>query len=65
MTNATKSPLRTGTYTIGRSGFAKISAVEGVKTSRQMEKDFQEFDRERLTPAERRKALARKYGHKS
>lgn len=65
MVTATKSSARTGAYTIGRNGFSKISAVEGIKPSRQMDKDFEEFDRQGLSAAERRHALARKYGHTS
>jgi hypothetical protein len=65
MTKTTKSPKRSsGTYTIGREGFAKISAVEGIKPSRGMDEDFREFDKKGLPPAERRRALARKYGAK-
>ncbi len=48
-------------FVVGRSGFAKISAVEGVKLTREMHKDLQEFDRKGLSAEERRKAIARKY----
>lgn len=65
MAAKTKSPIRTRTSTIGRSGFAKISAVEGIKVSRRAEEDFREFDRQGLSAAERRKALLRKYGYKA
>lgn len=54
-----------GTHTIGRRGFAKISAVEGIALSRDTEAEFQEFDRQGLSIAERRKALLRKYGRKA
>jgi hypothetical protein len=59
-----KSARRTGGFTIGRSGFAKISAVEGLAPSRRLKEDFHEFDRLGLSAAERRRALARKYGAK-
>jgi len=49
-------------YTIGRFGFAKISAVEGVRTTATMEEDFREFERKGLSADERRKAIGRKYG---
>ena len=49
-------------YTIGRSGFAKISAVEGIVTTATMEEDFREFERQGLSAEERRKAIGRKYG---
>ncbi|HEX4095565.1 MAG TPA: hypothetical protein VHX64_02495 [Caulobacteraceae bacterium] len=45
-------------FTLGRKGFAKISAVEGIHLSRAMEDRFREFDRQGLSPAERRKAIA-------
>jgi hypothetical protein len=63
MTKVTKTPRRpSGTYTVGRDGFAKISAVEGIKVSPAAEADFREFDQRGLSAAERRRALARKYG---
>jgi hypothetical protein len=48
-------------YTIGRSGFAKISAVEGIRLTDAMDRDFQEFERKGLSPRERREAIAKKY----
>ncbi len=60
-----KSPPRLRTSTIGRSGFAKISAVEGIKVSRRAEEDFRSFDRQNLSAAERRAILLHKYGHKA
>ena len=53
------------TVTIGRRGFAKISAIEGMELSPEAEEDFREFDRLGLSPAARRRALLRKYGRKS
>lgn len=65
MATKTKSPRRSsGTYTLGRSGFAKISEVEGITTSPTLEKDFQDFDRKGLSAADRRRAIARKYGRR-
>lgn len=59
----TLSPKRTdGSFVLGRSGFAKISAVEGLKITAAMEADFREFDRKGLSAGERRAAIARKYG---
>ena len=49
-------------FVLGRSGFAKISAVEGLKITAAMEAEFREFDRIGLSPTERRAAIARKYG---
>lgn len=47
---------------LGRSAFAKISAVEGLRASRQMKSDFKKLDAENATPEQRRKYLASKYG---
>ena len=49
-------------YIIGRSGFAKISAVEGIRTTAAMEADFRAFERQGLSADERRKVISRKYG---
>jgi hypothetical protein len=49
-------------FVLDRSGFAKISAVEGPKITAAMEADFREFDRMGLSAGERRAAIARKYG---
>jgi hypothetical protein len=45
------------TFTIGRSRFERISAVEGIKTSAKIQKMFAEFDLKKLTPDQRRKAI--------
>ncbi|MFO1083095.1 MAG: hypothetical protein U1E21_00890 [Reyranellaceae bacterium] len=47
---------------IGRSAFAKISAIEGISTTAAMEADFREFERKGLSAEERRAAIRRKYG---
>jgi len=66
MAKTTKSPGRSaGAYTVGRDRFAKISEVEGIRTSRRVDEDFQEFDRKGLSPEERRREILRKYGRKS
>ena len=49
-------------YVIGRRAFARISAVEGIRTTAGMEQDFREFERQGLSAAERRKVISRKYG---
>ncbi|MFI4951356.1 MAG: hypothetical protein ACHP7A_10020 [Caulobacterales bacterium] len=48
-------------FTLGRSGFAKISAVEGIRLSSEMEKRFREFDRQGLSASDRRKVIARTF----
>ncbi len=49
-------------FTIGRSRFAKISAVEGIRMTDAMDAEFREFDRKHLSPEQRRRAISRKYG---
>lgn len=51
-------------FTLGRDGFAKISAVEGIRLSGEMQRDIREFDREALSDDERRRRIARRYGSK-
>jgi hypothetical protein len=61
--SGSKSPKRPSKgYIIGRSGFAKISAVEGIRTTAAMDEDFREFERRGLSADERRKLISRKYG---
>jgi len=48
-------------FIVGRARFAKISAVEGIRTTEEMDEDFREFDRRGLSAGERRKAIGRKY----
>ena len=56
-----RKPQKTG-FTLGRNGFARISAVEGIRLSVQMEQKFADFDRKGLSAPERREAIARDYG---
>jgi hypothetical protein len=49
--------------TIGRTGFARISAIEGIRLTEEMWDDFRAFDLKRLSNAERRKTILRKYGN--
>jgi hypothetical protein len=49
-------------YTIGRRALAKISAVEGIHLSEEVNEDFREFERKGLSPQDRRHAISRKYG---
>jgi hypothetical protein len=48
-------------YILGRRAFARISAVEGVRLSSEMEERFRDFDLKGLSASERRKALARTF----
>jgi hypothetical protein len=51
--------------TVGRDVFAKISAVEGLFLSSEMKGDFTDFDRKKLSPEERRRAIVAKYARTS
>ena len=63
MSTTIKTPKRPAKgFTLGRGSFAKISAVEGIKLSSTMKAEFRSFDKQELSPDERRKALTRKYG---
>lgn len=48
-------------FTLGRKGFAKISAVEGIRLSADMEKRFEDFDRQGVSASDRRKSIARAF----
>lgn len=52
-------------FTIGRTAFAKVSAVEGIRLSDEMIQDLRDFDRRKLSDDERGRAIARKYGRKA
>jgi hypothetical protein len=49
-------------FTIGRSNFAKISAVEGIRLSGEMEKHLRELDRQGLSPQDRLRTIMNKFG---
>lgn len=53
------------TLTLGLAGFAKISAIEGVRLSSDSRRMFEEFDRKGLNPEQRRKAIAAKHSKKA
>lgn len=52
-------------FVLGRARFAKIAAVEGIAPSKELSEDFRSFDSRKLSPAERRSYLIRKYGGKA
>ena len=49
----------TSDFVIGRRGFAKISAVEGIVLSGAMNQRTAEFDRDGLSDQQRREAIIR------
>jgi len=57
---ATTRDAKSG-FTLGREGFAKISAVEGIRLGADMERRFREFDRQELSAGDRRKIIARAF----
>ena len=58
----TKRDVESGTFVLGRSAFATISAAEGVHLSKQMNADLHRLDG--ASASERRRVLAGKYGRK-
>ena len=60
----TKNGRARQSFTIGREGFAKISAVEGVRLSDDMKQMFREFDSKGLSAEELRHEIVRRYGRK-
>ncbi len=64
MTVRTKSstPKRVSAkFVIGRERFTQISAVEGIELTVEMKKRSERFDREHLSPAQRRKEIIKVY----
>jgi hypothetical protein len=47
---------------IGRKGFEKISAVEGIRMPREMKDTFRSLDKKGGAAAAKRVAITRKYG---
>ena len=62
---ASKTDPATKRFVLGRAGFAKISAIEGIHLTSEMKRDLREFDRKGLSAAERRRAIVNKYGRKA
>lgn len=60
LTTPRKTPAKS--YTLGRSAFAKISAVEGIRLTPEMEAQFKSFDALSLSAEKRREALAGTFG---
>ena len=60
-----KRAAKTQGLTLGLVGFAKISAVEGIKLRSSTKKMFADFDRRGLSPAERRREIFEKHAKKA
>jgi hypothetical protein len=52
---------RRGSFTLGRDGFARISAVEGIALTQESRAVLESFDRDGLSAAERRRAILRRF----
>jgi hypothetical protein len=64
MIKDTKSRRRSRAFVLGRDRFARISEIEGIRTTREQDEEFQRFDREGLSASDRRRILRAKYGRK-
>lgn len=52
---------KTKRLVIGRDAFAKISEVEGIRLTDDEKAMFEEFDRKKLSPEERRRAIIARF----
>jgi hypothetical protein len=55
------TPRSTTIFVVGRDRFAHISAVEGIELDDEMRAAFEQFDREGLSPEERRRAILHRF----
>jgi hypothetical protein len=49
-------------FALGRDLVERFNAVEGLRLTEEMKRDFREFDRRDLSPDARRREIAAKYG---
>lgn len=62
MAKTTKSSRSSsGSFTLGRANFSKISAVEGIRLDRNTAKTFGDFEAKGLSHKARREALTGKF----
>ena len=52
-------------FSVGRDAFVKISSVEGIVVTGEMQSRTEEFDRKRMTAAQRRSAIIKLYKQKA
>jgi len=64
-TSKAKRTAKTKSLTLGLVGFAKISAVEGIRLRSSTKKMFADFERRGLSPAERRREIFEKHAKKA
>lgn len=67
MSKKQTAPLNSSTrgVVLGLAAFEKISAVEGVKLTREMKQDLQTISGQHMSATERTRFLTSKYGKKS
>jgi hypothetical protein len=53
---------KTERLTIGLAGFEKVSAIEGLRLTRDMKITFSALERQGASPARRRAAIIKRYG---
>jgi hypothetical protein len=56
-----KTAALSGRLSVGRKTFEKISAVEGINLTDDMKKTLADFDRRKLSPDARRRAIFNKF----
>ena len=62
-TNSSKLARKpTKPFKLGRAGFEKISAVEGIRFSADLKRTFRDLDRAGASAGERRRVMTGKYG---
>ncbi len=54
----------TGRFIVGARGMGKLNAIEGISLSRESRAMFSEFDRQNLSPEERRAVINAKHAGK-
>jgi hypothetical protein len=57
--------VRSKRLTLGLGGFEKISAVEGIRLTRDLKTTLRSLDERQAAAAERRSAIIKKYGRSS
>ncbi len=65
MSQTARKSLRKATSRLSLDEIEKIFAVEGISLTPEMREDLERFEEEGLSPQERRRQLARKYGKSS
>lgn len=62
--NWQKRDERSGQFTVGSAGMAKLNAMEGIKQSGESRKMFAEFECSGASPEERRRTIIAKHARK-